>query len=167
MIENKDHLVSDDTDRAAEFLWRMYGEHMTWCRHMDSQRNTTSSALFAISSAVVGLITFDGHVTRSDQALTWLVMSLGVFGIAFSLKLYERFHTHHRRAKGYLQALAKAVPSAHLMEIKAAAAHPFARHPIMVAGKMVVFAGLLYVFILAIGVILWRIAASTPNAAAS
>ena len=70
-------------DRSIEMLWRMYGEHMAWCRHMDSQRGVTNSALFAISSAVVGLITLDGKVNQSDQALGWFVVAIGIFGIAF------------------------------------------------------------------------------------
>jgi ABC-type multidrug transport system permease subunit len=131
---------------------------MTWCRHMDSQRGVTNSALFAISSAVVGLITLDGKVNQSDQALGWFVVAIGIFGIAFSLKLYERFHTHHRRAKGYLQALSDAVPNARLIEIKNAATHPWSKHRVMVLGKMVVFGGLLYLFIVVIGFVLLHMA---------
>lgn len=96
-----------DSDAAAlrDVLWKMYQENWVQGRHHEVQRSAVASALTALSAAILGLVTFDDGLTRSDWPLTSLLAAIGAFGVVFSAKHYERFDFHLERARAYRDAL--------------------------------------------------------------
>jgi hypothetical protein len=84
-----------------EFLWRMFDEHMTQSRQQESLRSSVTTMLITLSAVVVGFITFDKELSRSDLPASFLLSALGVFGALFAAKHYERFMFHIARARAY------------------------------------------------------------------
>jgi hypothetical protein len=92
-----------DAQRTA--LWNMCQENYTQGRHHETQRSAVSSAMIAIATGIIGLVTFDRRLSFTDLPLTLLLTVLGLFGLGFSLKQYERWRLHMERAKKYRNKL--------------------------------------------------------------
>jgi hypothetical protein len=97
--------MTDEQKSLVDVLMKMYQEHSTQCRHHELQRSTIVTAVIAVAGVVVGLVTYDQAITRSDLPLTAFLIALGVFGAAFALKQYERFEFHMERARQHRTAL--------------------------------------------------------------
>jgi hypothetical protein len=106
---------------VADVLWKMCNEHYTQGRHHETQRSAVVSAIIAIAAAITGLVTVDGHIESSDIPLTVLLIALGLFGSAFSMKHYERFRFHMECAKQYRNQLDQLLPDAPLRQGRARA----------------------------------------------
>jgi uncharacterized membrane protein YidH (DUF202 family) len=97
--------MTDEQKSFADVLMRMYQEHSTQGRHHELQRSSVVTAVIAVAGVVVGLVTYDRAITRSDLPLTVFLIALGVFGAAFAMKHYERFEFHMERARQHRTAL--------------------------------------------------------------
>jgi putative transposase len=93
-----------------EYLWRMVNEHMTQARHQETLRSTMTTLLVTLSAAIVGFITFDKDLSSTDLAPSSLLLFLGIFGIFFSAKHYERYNFHIARVRSYRNALEQCFP---------------------------------------------------------
>jgi len=93
-----------------EFLWRMINEHMTQARHQETLRSSMTTLLITLSGAIIAFITFDKELTATDLAPAFLLLFLGVFGVLFSAKHYERFNFHISRVRVYRKALEQSFP---------------------------------------------------------
>lgn len=111
-----DRLTIHDTRRDA--LWKMYQEHCTHMRHHETQRSTVASAMIAVASALLSVVTFDKALSLADVPLLLLVFALGVFGALFSAKQYERSAMHMERARAYRDALDMDLPGQPLITLK-------------------------------------------------
>jgi len=93
-----------------EYLWRMINEHMTQARHQETLRTSMTTLLVTLSGAIIAFITFDKELSPIDLALTILLFCLGIFGIFFSAKHYERFNFHIARVRLYRAKLEELFP---------------------------------------------------------
>jgi hypothetical protein len=94
-----------------EFLWRMVNEHMTQARHQETLRSSMTTLLVTLSGAIVAFVTFDKGLTSVDLPPSVLLLFLGVFGVFFSAKHYERFNFHIARVRAYRRALEECLPN--------------------------------------------------------
>lgn len=110
----------DDKDAPSrDVLWKMYQEHCTQGRHHETQRSTVISAVIAIAAALIGIITFDRAIAApADLPPAFLLVVLGIFGAAFTMKHYERFSLHMERARRYRDALDLLLPGQPLLRCK-------------------------------------------------
>jgi uncharacterized membrane protein YidH (DUF202 family) len=99
--------MSDEQKTLADVLMKLYQEHSTQGRHHEIQRSAVVTAIIAVASAVIGLVTYDRAITRSDLPLTIFLIGIGVFGAAFAMKHYERFNLHTERGRAHRNALDK------------------------------------------------------------
>lgn len=97
--------MDDDSDRRFEILWGLYQENRAASRHHEDQRTATASMLVAVCAAVIAVVTLDRVVSWSDLPLTLLLTAIGAFGVALSLKQYERCQLHRLRAKRILERI--------------------------------------------------------------
>ena len=93
-----------DEDAWRDALWKVYQDNHTYVRHHEVQRSTVATLIMAIASAALAVATFDQSLTSVDTPLLVLVLVLGVFGIAFSFKQYERTCMHIDRADALVTA---------------------------------------------------------------
>jgi Ca2+/Na+ antiporter len=109
------------TSPEQEIIWRFHNSHVATAQHHESQRGAVTTMLLAISTALVGLITFDGRMDRSDVPAAIFLVALGCFGALFALKHHERYRAHIERAKEYRDALDGTLEGAPIIAIKARA----------------------------------------------
>jgi len=88
-----------------DVIWLLYKDNVEQGRHHETQRSNVASVLVAVSAGLVALITQDKEVNASDLPLTTFLVVIGLFGILFSAKQYERFSAHMDRAREYRGAL--------------------------------------------------------------
>jgi hypothetical protein len=89
----------------GEYLWRMVNEHMTQARHQEVMRFNMTTLLLTLAGVVIGFITYDKELTCFDLVPACLLFLLGLFGVLFSAKHYERFNFHIARVRMYRQEL--------------------------------------------------------------
>lgn len=97
--------MTDEQKALKEILFGMYQDSMAQCRHHEAQRATVTSSIIAIDTIIIGLITFDKAINLTDAPLCLLLIILGAFGAAFSLKHYERYLLFVERLRLYRQRL--------------------------------------------------------------
>ena len=76
-----------------EHLQRYYDEHAQQARQHGDQRERATNIILSIAGLLVGLITF-AELSLGSLAASLTLIALGVFGIFFSGKHYERFKDH-------------------------------------------------------------------------
>jgi hypothetical protein len=106
------------TGDSLNVLLAMYNEQCTQARHYESQRSTVSGFLVAISAAMIGLITYDQHITRSDLPAAIFLFVLGVFGMVSSVRHYERSLRHGKRAQEYRKKLNALIQDAEILKLR-------------------------------------------------
>jgi hypothetical protein len=77
-----------------------------------------TTLLVTLSVATVGLITFDKELSLTDLAPSFLLLFLGIFGIFFSAKHYERFNFHIARVRSYRATLERSFPDVQWKELR-------------------------------------------------
>jgi hypothetical protein len=118
---------------TEEFLWRMVNEHMTQARHQETLRSSMTTVLITLAGLIVSVVAFDKASSVGDLAPSLLLLLLGVFGIFFSAKHYERFNFHIARVRSYRAQLEESFPDVSWKTLREEAdAYHDARFPKMV-----------------------------------
>jgi hypothetical protein len=79
-------------------LWKLYLDNHNYVRHHEVQRSTVATVIISIASALLAVATFDKALTIHDAPILVMVIAIGVFGVFFSLKQFERTCMHVHRA---------------------------------------------------------------------
>lgn len=80
-------------------------EHYNHVRHYETQRSTVSNLIVIVAAAILAFVTHDNELTRADLPLTILLLFVGMFGIAFAAKYYERTKANADRYYKYRDKL--------------------------------------------------------------
>jgi hypothetical protein len=116
---------------SSQVLIKMYSEELAYSRHHSSMRSNVTGLICAIGGAALALAGNDG-LSRDDLPITLFNAFLGVFGVVFSLKQYERGHLHRTRAKKIRQALDAEFPAAGILSLRSEAGKDSERrHPVL------------------------------------
>jgi hypothetical protein len=86
-------------------LFGMFKQCVERGLHHQQQRSTIANIVLVLSGEIVGLVTFDEEICAGI-----FLLGLGLFGAAWSAKQHERYAYYLRRARGYRDALAAALP---------------------------------------------------------
>lgn len=102
-----------DVSKLLDVLRDCYKEHVDQARHHENQRERMSALVVAITAALVSVISHESLAFQT-LPLALLLIPLGIFGLAFSRKHYERNRLHTTIARSYLSAIGQelAAPSA-------------------------------------------------------
>lgn len=90
---------------AKDILWSLYQEEREFARHHESQRTQGASLVIGISAGLIAMVSLDGQVNLSDLPSSILLIALGLFGMIFTQKHYERTRLHLYRSYEYYHAL--------------------------------------------------------------
>jgi hypothetical protein len=93
--------MTEEQKIQKELLLSMFQEYEVRCRHHENLRATITSSLIAIDSIIVGIITYDNKLIKSDLPLIFLVFFLGIFGIIFTLSHSERYLQYSERSRQF------------------------------------------------------------------
>jgi hypothetical protein len=114
-----------------ELLWKLYEDNRLQARHHETLR-ATGTALLAAGAGVVMTAIVENGKTPSDLPLSIFLMLIGLFGVLFCWKEYERTRLHRRRSERFLDLLGESDETFDIGKMKAAEdrAHSF-RYPIL------------------------------------
>jgi hypothetical protein len=136
-------------------LWGLYQEHITYARHQESQRSTVGMLIITVSSALIGIATYDDKILISDLPIAMLIVVLGLFGAIFSAKHYERFTFHNERTEEYRRKLEEILPSIGVTNLNEIAdKRSLERFPRITALRLYKFWLTLHLFVAALGAFL-------------
>jgi hypothetical protein len=105
--------MADDSDILLNFCNQYWDE----IRHVENQRATLTNLVILIASAVVGLMVQQG-LSRGFLPLTILLVLLGIYGTAITLKMYERYSFLQIRLDHYYHRIDELHPNAQFLQIK-------------------------------------------------
>jgi hypothetical protein len=88
-----------------DVLLSLYKEELAYAKHHSAMRANVTSLICVIASATLALARSD-DLLMADLPLTIFIALLGIFGVIFNLKQYERGRLHRKRAK-YIRILVK------------------------------------------------------------
>jgi hypothetical protein len=108
----------EDVEAHINVLLSMYNEQCTQARHYETQRATITGFLMLISGAIIGLITFDQHITRADIFPALFLIALSSFGALSSHKHFVRAQRHGYCAENFRKALNGILPDSQITELR-------------------------------------------------
>lgn len=97
-----------DTDK--DILWKYYEIELNQAINHETSRISITNMILIITGVIISIITFDENINENDLPLSIFLIIVGVFGIIFNAKSYERFNFHNSRASGYRKLLEKQFP---------------------------------------------------------
>lgn len=107
--------MSEDAEhRRIEILWRLYEDDRVFARHHETQRTHGSGLVIAVSAGLIGFISLDNTVNYADLSSVCMLILLGLFGIIFTQKHYERSRLHLYRAYEYYYEIERSVENLNL-----------------------------------------------------
>jgi len=109
-------MVNDDTQVLLNFCDQYWDE----IRHTENQRATLTNLIILIASAIVGLIVQKG-LGRGFLPLAILLILLGVYGAAMTLKLYERYNFLQTRLEHFYRYIDELHPNSKFLHLRSAA----------------------------------------------
>jgi len=89
----------------ADFYFKLYQGQLTQIRHYETQRSTIVTTIIGISGAIIGLITYDSKILKSDLYLASFLIFIGVFGTGFLFQHSRRLKKHIEITNKYRQVL--------------------------------------------------------------
>jgi FtsH-binding integral membrane protein len=101
----------------SEILWRMFQEHRTHGRHHEVLRSNATTIIFGITAAVLTVVGFEKQVSRHHWPLGLFLVFVGLYGVVFSAKQYERIAMHASRARKLRAQIDATIPGARLLKI--------------------------------------------------
>lgn len=108
--------MEKDTDVLLEFCRKSWDE----VRHLEEQRVAIANLVILVSSAIVGLA-MTREMTDELFPLSLVLLLVGVYGLAATAKLYERYLFELSRFSHFIARLSELHPSAQLLELRGAA----------------------------------------------
>lgn len=93
-----------------DVLIKLIEEQWTQARHSEEQRATMTNFVIVVDAAILGFIV-DRAFTPDLLPLTILLAALGIYGVMFCCKLYERFSSHTNRARKFRDKLDELHPN--------------------------------------------------------
>jgi hypothetical protein len=142
-------------------LFGIFKQYMEQGLHHQQQRSTIAHIVLVLSGAIVGLVTFDQEICGPDVIVGIFLVGLGLFGAAWSAKQHERYAYYLRRARGYRDALAAALPLDMASINKTADEATAKKYRILHRMRLWYFWTFLYVLVLAVGVLIVVYASQT------
>jgi hypothetical protein len=118
--------MSDNKD-LKDVIVCMFNEHTAHGRHHESQRAIVSSLVITLASALIALIGFDNDLKPNDLPAAIMIVVLGLFGVIFTLKEYERAVFHMNRARLYRVKLENIFPDLSIEDLKEGEAEKLAK----------------------------------------
>ena len=106
--------MPDDTDVLLFFC----DEYWEEIRHTENQRATLTNLIILIASAVLGLFVQWG-LSRGFIPLAVLLILLGLYGAAITLKLYERYNFLQSRLYLFYDKIDGLHPNAEFLRLRA------------------------------------------------
>lgn len=106
--------MPDDTD-VLLFFCNEYWEEI---RHTENQRATLTNLIILIASAVLGLFVQWG-LSKAFIPLAILLILLGLYGAAITLKLYERYNFLQNRLYLFYNKINDLHPNAEFLKLRA------------------------------------------------
>ena len=85
-----------------DLYWGLYKEHVVQARQHEDHRERASALILALAGAAVAFIANDG-LDYIDLFMSVPLIPLGLFGVRFAYKHYERNRMHVRIASAYLK----------------------------------------------------------------
>ncbi len=82
-----------EKDKALMYLELMI-DNQSWCRHHEQQRSSVCSLIFILAGAALWMIELYVKDEDAVLALGIFIIIIGIFGICFVYKHYERFISH-------------------------------------------------------------------------
>ena len=83
--------ITEDEKIQADIFWKMYQENVTHARHQETQRSTVANVILVIAAGLITAIGLNKSIDIADSPLACLLIALGIFGLGFSSKHYERY----------------------------------------------------------------------------
>jgi FtsH-binding integral membrane protein len=143
-----------DDEAWRDALWKVYQDNHAYVRHHEVQRSSVATSIIAIASALLAVAAFDRTLTASDLPLLAVVTAIGLFGIFFSRKQYERTCLHIGRADALVGEIEKTLDGRSLLAVTEIADAEHSRRFRLYAVGMNRFWILFYAFIAMIGAVL-------------
>lgn len=118
-------------DDIITILLRLIEENWIYTRLSEEKRSVLAITVLIIASAIQITLAFTGF-RRTTLPLTIFLFLLGIYGVIFCLKLYERQIFHTFRARKLLSRLEEIHPEVEIeklfetVEAEHSAKHPFA-----------------------------------------
>ncbi len=110
-----------DLTSNVELLWRLYEDERSFAKHHESQRTHAAGILITLSMGLIAVVSLDGKLTAVDSIIGLMISVLGVFGVLFNQKHYERSRLHLERGYGYYYAINDRLKSLDIESIRIAA----------------------------------------------
>ena len=104
-------------DNKDIFL-QMYREECSFARHHETLRSRAASLIMAVAGGALGLAALDRRFAINDVPLAVFIVGLGLFGVLFTLKSFERGYRHLDRADQYIYSLARVAPDTQLARVR-------------------------------------------------
>ena len=104
----------------ADILIKFCEEEWTQGRQSENQRATMTNFSIIIAVAIFGLIVQMDFGTKALPLAIILVL-VGTYGALVSIKLYERWQLHMRRARDWRKRIDELHPNAQLLQLRKAA----------------------------------------------
>lgn len=103
----------NDTDVLLKFS----EEEWSQARQSEDQRALVTNLIMTVASVIIGVISQRGLDTQT-LPLTFLLVTLGLYGGLTSRKLYERHQFHIERARRYRARINELHPNAQLNQLR-------------------------------------------------
>ncbi len=100
-----------------ELLFRMMEENWLHARQAENKRAMIATVNLLVASAMNGIVAFTGLSQKILPLTLWMIV-LGIYGIATSVKLYERSQFHILRARKLRTRLDELCPQAQVEELR-------------------------------------------------
>ncbi len=107
-------------ESERDILWKYYNIELNQAINHESSRISITNMILIITGVIITIITYDDNLTYSDLPLSFFLIIVGVFGIVFNAKSYERFNFHNSRASGYRDLLEKYYPNIDFLKAREA-----------------------------------------------
>ena len=136
-----------------ELLWKLYEDNRLQARHHEMLRATGTTLLAAGAGVVMSAVTENGK-TPSALPLSIFLMVIGLFGVLFVWKEYERTRLHRRRSESFLNLLSESDETFGIVKMKDEADRKHSwRYPILSRVQLNSLWVSMHLFIFAFGVI--------------
>ncbi len=90
---------------TQDILWKYYEEELKQAINHEASRSSITNLILIITGVIISIITYDNNINNNDFPLTIFLIIIGLFGVVFNAKYYERFNFHYSRAREYRKLL--------------------------------------------------------------